>query len=156
MGPSGANDEDLLGQRWRSVQSRLPEKVELVAVAYADDRSASSIAAQRVFELASRSGIGRVLVDTFDKSGPGVVEELGIETLVQLGVQARRSRLWWAIAGKLNLQQWVAVREAFLQSGRPTGLPDCVGVRGDVCGQNRTGAICPKRLQAWSSAIGNR
>lgn len=156
MGASDAPDEGCLGQRWRRVKSRLPEKVELVAVAYADHRSASSIAVQRVFALASRLGISRVLIDTFDKSGPGVFEELGIETIIQLGIQARRSRLWWAIAGKLNLLQWGEVREAFVQSGRPTDLPDCVGVRGDVCTGNRAGAICPNRLQAWSSAIENR
>jgi uncharacterized protein (UPF0264 family) len=79
------------------------------------------------------------LVDTFYKSGGGLLDRWALADLASYVDLARQSRVKIVLAGSLNLDTVVQVL--------PLG-PDYVAVRGAVCGFHRTGAIVADRIRA--------
>ncbi len=146
VGPSGCRCTQDLESLWSHARERLPSSVELVAVAYADHESAGCVSPQIVFQTARAFGIRKCLVDTYEKNGQSTWDILGSECLVELGNTATDGALWWAMAGSIKLQ---SVHDLTRQGIRP----NCFGVRGDVCGDGRTGDLCTRRLAAWSRCL---
>jgi uncharacterized protein (UPF0264 family) len=152
-GPSGVATAAELRALWRGLRDKLPDPVELVAVAYADHDRAGCLPPEVVFALAADFGLRRVLLDTFDKRFGSAVRLVGPSQLQRLGRMARRRSLWWSLAGGITLDDVRSLlRDASIR-------PDCVAVRGDVCAgdhsgrRDRTGELCRQRMSQWSGVL---
>lgn len=128
----------MAGSDWRGamerVMSRLPSGVGYVAVAYADGDRAEAPDPFAVIAAARAIGCAGVLVDTFDKSGPGLFGAAGGGRVRRWVAAAHAAGLPIAVAGRLSLDEIaaavatggdvVAVRSAAcVAAGRP-GTPD--------------------------------
>jgi len=104
----------------------------MVAVAYADWRAARSAEPEEIIAEAAASGAATVLVDTFDKAGPGIVELIGSAGVAELIAAAVGRGLRAAIAGRLRGDDLpgLAARGAAV-----------IGVRSAACGGARLGCV---------------
>lgn len=120
-----------------------PTRPHVVAAAYADVPGASD----RVLEAAASAGVHGVLLDTADKSGPGVWDRLGAAGLRQWITRARSMRLEVAVAGRLTADHLGALKDLH---------PDIAGVRGAACEGGRTGTVSASRvsmLQGYCAGV---
>ena len=148
-GPSGCDSEAKLWQLWSDVRHQLDDRIELIGVAYADWEVAGSLDPESVFRLAKRFGIRRCLLDTFCKDGTSSLAHLGLSTLGDLAQVLRRLGLWWSLAGSMRSDDVALLRAAHL-------LPDCFGVRGDVCqGASRQDRLQSDRIDIWLRELKN-
>ncbi len=110
--------------RWQAALKRLPAQVTPVAVAYADYELSGSPTIDEVWQWGRRLGCGALLIDTYDKRGPGLLGWLGERELVGLRDATKRDGAWLVLAGSLTLET----------IGRLLPLePDYVAVRGAAC-----------------------
>lgn len=145
-GPSGCDTETSLCTLWDEIRQSLCDTTDLVAVAYADWKSANCLAPEVIFRLAGAHGFKRCLIDTYQKDGRSTVDHLGYKILSDLNQIARQQSLWWALAG--------SIRRPMVDELQALGwLPDCFGVRGDVCNGNRTTTIAHDLVQAWCQRL---
>ncbi|MCP4502445.1 MAG: hypothetical protein GY822_21035, partial [Deltaproteobacteria bacterium] len=114
--------------------------------AYADWESANCLAPDVIFRLASEHRFKRCLIDTYQKDGRSTVDHLGYPTLNKLHRVARQQGLWWTLAGSI-CRPVVDELEAL------GWMPDCFGVRGDVCSGTRTTRISHDLVQAWCQRL---
>lgn len=152
-GPSGCDRVDKMEALWQATRNRLPDSVELVAVAYADHQAAGTLPAEQILSAAVDNGFRRILLDTFKKQGRSAVQCLGANRLMEFGRFADQHQLWWSLAGSINLQHLRLIPTLFPD---PSAAPDCVAVRGDVCESDRSGALSRCRLQAWKDQLSKR
>ncbi|PAY17803.1 hypothetical protein CKO51_19080 [Rhodopirellula sp. SM50] len=150
-GPSGCSTPDQIRGMWEAVEKRIPDRAELVAVAYADHRSADCLPAEAILELAARHGFRRILLDTFEKNGRSSIDLMNAQRLLDFGRQAYRRQLWWSLAGAISLGQVTGISELIPP---PEFRPDCFAVRGDVCDGNRTATLSPDKMRQWMRALG--
>ena len=152
-GPESSGSEGSLVKHWHTLRERLPDPIELVAVAYADHSAARTLSPESVLSAAAAQGFRRLLLDTFVKDGRSAIECLGPERIRRLGRLAAKHRLWWSLAGSIRLDDVHRTSALFAMS---PWRPQCIAVRGDVCGQDRTTGICRKRLGAWQRVFSKR
>lgn len=146
VGPSNCETEASLSALWYEIRDALCDSTELVAVAYADWKSANCLAPEVIFRLASEHGFKRCLIDTYQKDGRSTVDHLGYSTLKNLHQVARQQGLWWTLAG--------SIRRPVVDELRALGwMPDCFGVRGDVCSGTRETRIAHELVQAWCQRL---
>ena len=89
---------------FQNVGGQLPECVQVIPVAYADQQAASSPAVDTVLEAAARHGWETVLVDTFDKLQSGSLLDLvAVGTIEQWVARMCQS----VLAASLWLSQYV-------------------------------------------------
>ena len=115
----------------------------VVAVAYADEERVGSLAAGALVGIAARAGAAGVLLDTADKSGPGLPGLITPSALAQWVAGAHEAGLLVALAGKLTAEDFAFVR--------CTGA-DIAGVRGAACDSGRAGHVSSEKvalLRAW-------
>jgi (5-formylfuran-3-yl)methyl phosphate synthase len=117
----------------------------VVAVAYADTAMARSPPVETVISIASEMQCRGLLIDTFDKSGPGLCRLLPGHVLAGYAATARRAGLLVALAGQLRAEDLNAVREAGA---------DVAGVRGAACDGGRLGRIRADRVVALRARCG--
>lgn len=126
---------------WRTAFGRLrdslPPGIEGVAVAYADWRRAESPPPEALFAEAIGMGVA-VLVDTFDKQGPGLFDTVSPRTVEVWTEAAAAAGIPLAVAGRLTPAE---VAEAF---GLGAGI---VGVRSAACDGGRDGRITAPRVR---------
>jgi hypothetical protein len=146
-GPSGLGDAGSLRRMWEKIADLLPNSTDLVAVTYADHVAARCISPEVVFDQAAATGMKRVLVDTFIKDGRTSRDHLSIDRLRGLSKLAADTGLWWTLAGSIRIGDLAALFDAGVR-------PDCIGVRGDLCDQGRTGELSRARLQDWTKTLG--
>lgn len=136
-GPAG-----LAAQAWlsafREFADGLPAGIEPVAVAYADHRAAACLAPEEVFAQARAGGATVVLVDTFDKSGPGLLATVDVSLLGRWISRTRDQGLSLALAGRLTPVDLATV----VRLGA-----DVVGVRAAACTGGRLGRIDPAKVR---------
>ncbi len=142
-GPAGLGIGAWL-KAFREFSEGLPEAIEPVAVAYADWQAASAPSPHDVLTAAAAAGARTVLIDTFDKSGPGLFGAIGQTELAGWVSQARNRGLGVAIAGKLTEAE---VSLAIDLDG------DVVGVRSAACSGGRLGCIDASRVRALGMLI---
>ena len=106
------------------VAPALPRRIGLVAVAYADWQGCGAPEPERVFSAAAGAGCRGLLVDTFDKAGPGLFRLVDRATIRRWVVHARAVGLPLGLAGKLSLDD-VALAASL--------GADVVGVRSVAC-----------------------
>jgi len=146
VGPSDCDTKARLCRLWDEVRQSLDDTTELVAVAYADWKAANCLSPDVIFRLAGAHGFKRCLIDTYQKDGRSTIDHLGYQTLTDLHQITRQHHLWWTLAGSIRIPM---VNE-FQRAG---WLPDCFGVRGDVCVGTRTTKIAPDLVQAWCQRL---
>jgi len=146
VGPSGCDTSSSLCRLWDEVRRSLKGSTELVAVAYADWQAANCLAPQAVFQLAKEQGFTRCLIDTYIKDGRSTIDHLGCPSLGELQRLASQQQLWWALAGSIDASV-VPLLDGL------GWMPDCFGVRGDVCIGNRKTRISSLLVQAWCDRL---
>jgi (5-formylfuran-3-yl)methyl phosphate synthase len=109
----------------------------VVAVAYADADRVASLEACAFVDVAARAGAIGLLLDTADKSGPGLRELMTATALAHWVAQAHEAGLLVALAGKLTADDLAFVRDAGA---------DIAGVRGAACDGGRTGRVSSERV----------
>jgi uncharacterized protein (UPF0264 family) len=143
-GPAGL---DLRGwsRRFAAFQQALPPGIEPIAVAYADSRRADAPAPGRIIVAAADAGCRMLLIDTFDKRGPRLLDGGLHPVACWLGAAAAQG-LAVALAGRVALADvpTLAVLGA-----------DVVAMRGSVCRGGRRGAV-DRRLVAMASRLWER
>ena len=118
---------------FQNVGGQLPECVQVIPVAYADQQAASSPAVDTVLEAAARHGWETVLVDTFDKLQSGSLLDLvAVGTIEQWVARARDLGVRIVLAGRLSLQDVSVVAAC---------EPMAVAVRSAVCVGGRNGRV---------------
>ena len=110
---------------------------EVVAVAYADADRALSVDPAALVRVAARSGAAGLLLDTWDKTGPGLRSLVTPDELAAFVAEVHRSRLFAALAGKLSADDLPFVRQAGA---------DIAGVRGAACDGGRAGRVTAERV----------
>lgn len=115
----------------------MPDGVETVAVAYADWKVALSPPPHEVLMAAVEVGARTVLVDTFDKAGPGLFGTVSQADVATWAARARKAGVALAVAGKLT----AAEVPLALALGA-----DIAGVRSAVCDGGRLGRIDRTRV----------
>lgn len=115
----------------------------VVAVAYADADCAASLAPAAVADAAARAGAVGVLLDTANKSGPGLRALFSPPALAAWVARAHDARLLVALAGKLKAEDLAYVRDAGA---------DIAGVRGAACDGGRTGRVSAEKVRQLRSA----
>ncbi len=128
MGVSGMADQDDWVAAWRRVRGRWAVARGWVAVAYADAQTCHAPPIAEVVQAAAAEGCAGVLLDTWDKSGPGLTECLDVEDLVAVRESTRQHGLLLALAGRVTMDE----------ADDLVGLgPDLVAVRSAVCRHGR-------------------
>ncbi|MFC1758122.1 (5-formylfuran-3-yl)methyl phosphate synthase [Planctomycetota bacterium] len=133
--------------KWCTVMTNLPGETQRVAVAYADWETANAPDPLEVIRFASQQRCRAVLIDTFEKSGGGLLDRLSkvqvkrlIDTIHDNGMQS-------AMAGSLD----ITAIETLLPM-----KPAIVAVRGAVCRGDRTSAIDAERVRSLSRLISEK
>ena len=123
-----AGMSETVGLDWRRLLAEavraMPDGVGFVGVAYADHRRARAPDPESLVDAAAAAGCAGVLVDTFDKGGPGLFGHATPATVAAWVGRAHAARLPIAVAGRLPLDA--------LGSAARTGA-DVVAVRSAVC-----------------------
>lgn len=110
----------------------------VVAVGYADADRVGGIGGDALFDAATRGGAAGVLIDTADKTGPGLVQLSPPAALSRYVSAARDRGLSIAMAGKLSAADLAVVRDVGA---------DIAGVRGAACRAGRASAISEARVR---------
>ena len=118
---------------------------DVVAVAYADAALTGALAPDAVLDAAVRAGAAGVLLDTADKSAPGLCALWPAATLTEWVRTGHARGLLVAVAGKLTAADIAGVRE----SGA-----DLAGVRGAACSGGRTTAIQSAKVRMLVELVG--
>jgi uncharacterized protein (UPF0264 family) len=118
--------------RLRIIWDMLPVGPERVAVAYADWREASAPPPEDVIAAAAALGCRTLLVDTFDKSAPGLFGCCPAASPAAWVAAARAAGMRVAIAGRIAMEQ---IPRAWSLG------PDVVAVRSAVCFNGREGTV---------------
>jgi len=122
----------------------------VVLAAYADVEAAGAgsalprgLDAASVLEIAVHVGATGLLLDTADKSGPGLFDLLGDAAVADWVLQVHAAGLTAALAGRLGLHD---VPRAVAAGA------DIIGVRGAACDGSRAGRVSVDRVAALVSA----
>jgi uncharacterized protein (UPF0264 family) len=127
-------------QHWEAALALLPTWVASVAVVYADRRAARAPRPLEVLDHGIRLGCRAVLVDTFDKSGPGLIDCWPPAKIEGFVARVQQAGLWAVLAGSIRRAQLPQVLAA---------NPDWIAIRGAVCRPSRKGRLDPALLRAF-------
>jgi uncharacterized protein (UPF0264 family) len=116
----------------------------VVAVAYADANGAAIETLYTMLDLARAAGARGVLVDTADKSGPGLPSLVAPACLMEWVSRVRAAGLLAAVAGSLSLVDLPVVASCGA---------DVVGVRGAACDGGRLGRVTAQRVASLSELL---
>jgi (5-formylfuran-3-yl)methyl phosphate synthase len=132
------------GARRAHPDALLHGRPSVVAVAYADHGHAASPGADALVAMAARAGARGVLLDTFDKTGPGLRQLVTLSALTALVAAAHDETLIVAVAGRLTADDiaWAGASGA-----------DIVGVRGAACEGVRTAHISAAKVRRLSDEL---
>jgi uncharacterized protein (UPF0264 family) len=131
VGPAGL-DVAAWREAFATLAGALPTGIELVAVAYADFQVASAPSPTALIAAAVEAGAATLLIDTFDKEGPGLYGVAGPVPVRGWVKTAREAGLTVALAGRLTAAETAV---AAVSGAR------IVGVRSAACGGIRTGRV---------------
>ena len=128
----------LIAAAVRGARARGRGPCGVVAVAYADSHCVESIAPAALVDVAARAGAEGVLLDTADKTGPGLRGLMAPAALAILVGRLHERGLFVALAGQLTAGDLPFVRD--------TGA-DVAGVRGAACDAGRMGHVSADRVR---------
>ena len=119
----------------------------VVAVAFADADRAVSLAPFALVAEAARAGAKGLLLDTADKSGPGLRDLMEAAALAAFVSSVREAGLFVALAGRLTAGDLPFVRDAGA---------DIAGVRGAACDGGRGGQVSADRVRQLQQSFKRR
>ena len=114
-----------------------------IAVAYADH--AGAVTPWQLIDIARRAGATGILLDTADKTGPGLLSLVSSVELRTWIREASITGLVVAVAGRLSPDDVMQLRD----SGA-----DIVGVRGAACVGGRTGRVSADQVRRLKALFG--
>jgi uncharacterized protein (UPF0264 family) len=117
----------------------------VVVVAYADATGAGALEPAAFADVAVRGGARGVLLDTADKSGPGLRDLIERRALAAWIAGAHEAGLFVALAGRLTAADVSFVRDAGA---------DVAGVRGAACDGGRLGRVSAEKVAALRAICG--
>lgn len=129
---------------WRQTLESLSLRASVVPVAYADHHAAAAPHWEEVIDVAAQFGADAVLLDTFDKDGPGLLAVCESPELQAFVARAKSVGLMAIVAGKLDP---AAVEQVLLWQ------PDVIGVRGAACVGGRTGRLDTEAVRRLSKLL---
>jgi uncharacterized protein (UPF0264 family) len=144
VGLSGCGSIANWPERWRQFLDGVPPQTTPVAVIYADWSRAGSPPPAEVIAQARTLQSTAVLIDTYDKQGPGLLRLHCVAMVQSLIDEIHAARMEVAVAGQLTLEDALAIAPL---------RPDYIGVRSGVCRSDRNGDIDPLALAAWRQAM---
>jgi uncharacterized protein (UPF0264 family) len=109
----------------------------VVPVAYADFGDVDALDPSALIDIAAAAGTRAVLLDTANKSGPGLRRLMSEATLRSWIRRGHAAGLIAAVAGKLSVDDLLFARHAGA---------DIVGVRGAACENGRTSRVTGERV----------
>ncbi len=122
---------DMLGNIVRSVKDFDDER-KLVAAAYSDCSRVGSISPMDLPEVAAECGADVVMVDTAIKDGKSTFEFMTEPEIAEFISAGHDLGMEVAIAGTIKFEDLELLKRV---------APDIIGVRGAVCGGDRSGTI---------------
>jgi (5-formylfuran-3-yl)methyl phosphate synthase len=117
----------------------------VIAVAYADASRVRAVDARALVQVAGDAGAHGVLVDTADKSGPGLTALWGMTQLADWVAMVHELEMVASVAGKLSLDDIDLMRDVGA---------DIVGVRGAACVGGRLGRVSSARVRELGAKVG--
>ncbi len=127
----------------RAVKDDYPEK-KVVIAAYSDFERLGTVSPFAVIPLAAEAGADLVMVDTGKKDGRSTFEFMDEQTLTRFVALGHEAGLGVALAGSLVFDDLPALRRI---------APEIIGVRGMVCGGDRTAMLKEELVHAAMAAI---
>lgn len=130
-------DWQRIAVRWGFADSTGPAEhraqlPQWILVAYADWQPVGAPSPREVIRAAAKLGCSGVLIDTWQKHAPGLLNWMGLPELIECRQQAHAAGLSFGIAGRLQEQQ--------LPQLCSVG-PDVLGIRGAACRGNVRDAV---------------
>jgi uncharacterized protein (UPF0264 family) len=122
---------DMLSHIVRSVKE-FDDKKKLVAAAYSDCARVGSISPMDLPEVAAECGADVVMVDTAIKDGKSTFEFMTESEIIEFISAGHDFGMEVAIAGTIKFEDLELLKRV---------APDIIGVRGAVCGGDRSGTI---------------
>ena len=119
----------------------------VVAVAFADADRAVGLAPFALVAEAARAGAEGLLLDTADKSGPGLRDLMEAAALAAFVSSVREAGLFVALAGRLTAGDLPFIRDAGA---------DIAGVRGAACDGGRGGQVSAERVRQLQQSFKRR
>jgi uncharacterized protein (UPF0264 family) len=126
--------------RWREAIDQFPAETSPVAVVYADFEYAEAPSPEEVIECGRQLGCRAMLIDTFDKHGPGLLGNLSIAEVERLVTAARSANMLVVLGGQISGNQ--------LPDLLPLE-PDYIAVRGAVCRGDRAARLDPQLVRRF-------
>jgi len=134
---------DMLLNIVRSVKGYDKNK-KVVASGYSDYRRINSISPFELPSIGSKAGVDVVMMDTGIKDGCSTFDFLTEQELIEFVSNARSYRLKTAIAGTIKFEDIPALKRI---------SPDIIGVRGCVCGGDRSSTIKQELVERLKAEI---
>jgi len=144
LGFAGVPTPDLVEGLLAAVIALVPGDIGVVAVAYADHSLALAATPSDVTRAAASAGARGVLLDTWAKEGPTLLERLSSAQLRDWVDAGRQAGLLTAVAGGLEARTFPSAMAAG---------PDILGVRGAACDRGRGGQVSRARVAGLRSVI---
>jgi dihydroneopterin aldolase len=129
---------------WQQAARNLPKSAGLVAVVYADWQQAEAPPPGEVISVGRRIGCRAMLIDTFDKQGPGLVGLWSLAEVQTIITAARDAEMLTVIGGQITEPDLTALLRL---------TPDYIAVRGAVCTGSRTARLNPDRVRQFIRAL---
>ena len=143
-GPRTEAEAIFLLQQIRQAVNRYPD-VAIIAASYADARRANTLDPRCLPRIAQSAGVDGCLIDTAIKDGHGLFDFLSPQNLRALADEAHSFGLLFALAGALQEQDLLLVRDLGA---------DVAGVRTAVCRDNRrAGPLAADRVRRLCDII---
>ncbi|QYZ79874.1 (5-formylfuran-3-yl)methyl phosphate synthase [Methanofollis formosanus] len=121
----------------QAVKDEFPEKIVVIA-AYSDYQRLGTISPFVAAEAAADAGADVAMIDTGKKDGKSTFAFMDADMLAAYTAQNRDLGVETALAGSLKFEDLTALK---------TIDPEIIGVRGMVCGGDRTDAIRPELVE---------
>jgi len=144
IGLAGCHNRRDWSTDWNRVAASLPECAALVAVVYADWQEAEAPPPHEVIAVGSRIGCRAMLIDTFNKQGPGLLGLWSLNDLRRTISTARDAKMLTVVGGQIT------------EHDLPVLLllaPDYIAVRGAICSGSRTAQLDPDRVREFIRAL---
>jgi (5-formylfuran-3-yl)methyl phosphate synthase len=125
---------------WLRAIEQFPTGTSSVAVVYADFAIAHAPPPDEIIDYGHQIGCRAMLIDTFDKRGPGLLGILSIAEIKRLVIAARDAQMFVVLGGQITKDH--------LPDLQPLE-PDYIAVRGAVCRGDRSGRLDPVRLRQF-------
>jgi uncharacterized protein (UPF0264 family) len=135
---------EVIGAVVRAVKGEFPEKSVVIA-AYSDYARLGTISPSEAALLAAEGGADVAMIDTGRKDGRSTFDFMDERALSDFTEANRGSGLLTALAGSLRFEDIASLKRI---------NPDIIGVRGMVCGGDRSATIEPALVEKALKMIG--